>query len=108
MKPRLMGSHRRTYDAIFRHPAARNLQWRNVRAMRANKWKSVGIKPRVATVEAEEGTTDETSADALDLEQIARDEIARLIEAKYSGQRRGRMPAASDMAPTEGVPCGPG
>jgi restriction system protein len=56
-----------------------------VRAMRANKWKSVGIKPQVATVEAEEGTTDETSADALDLEQIARDEIARLIEARYSG-----------------------
>jgi len=33
MKPQLMGAHRRTYDAIFRHPAARNLQWRNVRSM---------------------------------------------------------------------------
>ena len=33
MEPQLMGSHRKTYDAIFRHPAAHNLQWRNVRSM---------------------------------------------------------------------------
>ena len=30
MKPQLSGSHRRTYDAIFRHPAARNLGWRDL------------------------------------------------------------------------------
>jgi len=33
MNPHLSGSHRRTYDAIFRHPAARNLGWRDVRSM---------------------------------------------------------------------------
>jgi hypothetical protein len=33
MKPQLSGSHRRTYDSIFRHPAARNLGWRDVRSM---------------------------------------------------------------------------
>ena len=33
MKPHLSGSHRRTYDAIFRHPAARNLGWRDVRSL---------------------------------------------------------------------------
>lgn len=33
MKHQLSGSHRRTYEAIFRHPAARNLSWRDVRSM---------------------------------------------------------------------------
>ena len=33
MKPQLSGSHRRTYDGIFRHPAARNLGWREVRSL---------------------------------------------------------------------------
>ncbi len=29
----LTGSHRRTYEAIFRHPAVHNLAWRDVRAL---------------------------------------------------------------------------
>jgi len=33
MKPRLKGSQRRTYVAIFRHPMAHNLAWRDVRSM---------------------------------------------------------------------------
>ena len=33
MRPQLSGSHRRTYEGIFRHPAARNLGWRDVRSM---------------------------------------------------------------------------
>jgi len=33
MKPQLSGAHRRTYDSIFRHPAARNLGRRDVRSM---------------------------------------------------------------------------
>ncbi|HEX4795395.1 MAG TPA: hypothetical protein VH370_16485 [Humisphaera sp.] len=33
MKPKLSGSHRTTYDAIFRHPAAHNLHWRDVRSL---------------------------------------------------------------------------
>ena len=31
--PALTASHRRTYAAIFRHPAAHNLAWRDVRAL---------------------------------------------------------------------------
>ena len=33
MKPPLTKSHQGTYDAIFRHPVAHNLQWRDVRSM---------------------------------------------------------------------------
>jgi hypothetical protein len=33
MKPELSGSHRKTYDGIFRHPVARNLDWRDVRSL---------------------------------------------------------------------------
>jgi len=35
MDPQLMGSHRSTYDAVFQHPVARNLQWRDVHSMLA-------------------------------------------------------------------------
>lgn len=33
MNGQLSGSHRNTDDAVFRHPAARNLAWRDVRSM---------------------------------------------------------------------------
>lgn len=33
MDTEALGPHRTTYEAIFRHPVARDLQWRNVRAM---------------------------------------------------------------------------
>jgi hypothetical protein len=33
MDAQLQGSHRATYDAIFQHPVARNLIWRDVRSM---------------------------------------------------------------------------
>lgn len=35
MESQLTGSHRSTYDAMFQHPVARNLHWREVRAMLA-------------------------------------------------------------------------
>ena len=35
MKPQLSGAHQSTYDAIFHHPVAHNLQWREVRSMLA-------------------------------------------------------------------------
>jgi len=54
-----------------------------VRAMQTNDWKSVGIKPKPPT--DEEGTTDEETGADFDLEQTARDQIARLIYSKYSG-----------------------
>ncbi|HEY8747145.1 MAG TPA: hypothetical protein VIM11_04175 [Tepidisphaeraceae bacterium] len=33
METQTLGTHQSTYDAIFRHPIARNLQWRDVRSM---------------------------------------------------------------------------
>lgn len=33
MKPDLRGPNQVTYDAVFQHPVARNLEWREVRAM---------------------------------------------------------------------------
>jgi len=33
METQLTGSHQTTYDAVFQHPIARNLAWRDVRAM---------------------------------------------------------------------------
>jgi hypothetical protein len=33
MQTQLHGAHRRTFDAIFQHPIARNLSWREVRSM---------------------------------------------------------------------------
>ena len=35
MDTQMLGSHRSTYEAVFRHPVARNLQWRDVRSMLA-------------------------------------------------------------------------
>lgn len=56
-----------------------------VRAMRANGWKSAGIKPRIVGPGTdEEDSTDEAAPAHLDLEQIARDEIARLIYSKFA------------------------
>src|SRR3954463_3616579 len=33
MESNTLGTHQETYDAVFRHPIARNLQWREVRSM---------------------------------------------------------------------------
>jgi hypothetical protein len=33
MQTQLTGADRATYDAVFRHPVARNLAWRDVRSM---------------------------------------------------------------------------
>jgi len=33
MEEHSLGSHQKTYDAVFQHPIARNLQWRDVRSM---------------------------------------------------------------------------
>lgn len=57
-----------------------------VRAMKTNDWKSTGAKPRVvANDDKDDEATDEITAGDLDLEQIARDQIARHIYAKYAG-----------------------
>ncbi|XHC25659.1 restriction endonuclease [Phycisphaerales bacterium ac7] len=57
-----------------------------VRAMKTNGWKSVGTKPKPTVAPAEdEVATDEESGTEFDLEQIARDQIARTIYAQYKG-----------------------
>jgi hypothetical protein len=33
MEPQLTRTHRRTYETVFRHPAAHNLEWRDLRAL---------------------------------------------------------------------------
>jgi hypothetical protein len=33
MQPELTRTHRRTYETVFRHPAAHNLEWRDLRAL---------------------------------------------------------------------------
>lgn len=54
-----------------------------VRAMQGNKWRSVGI--RVKPVVDNDGTTDEERSGDFDIEQVARDQIARLIFSKFNG-----------------------
>ena len=64
----------------------RNDSESRVRAMRANGWDAVETKPRVQTPDDEvEEATDESTEPDLDLEQIGRDHIARLIYSKYAG-----------------------
>lgn len=57
-----------------------------IRAMKTNGWKSVGVKAK-PSVEPndDEIATDEDSTTEFDLEQIARDQIARTIYAQYKG-----------------------
>lgn len=63
----------------------RNDAEQRVRAMQANGWSAVGAKPRIVDItEDADESTDEGSDVALDLEQIARDQIARQIYAQYA------------------------
>jgi len=54
-----------------------------IRAMQSNGWKSVGIKLKAGT--EDENATDEDASGDFDLEQMARDQIARLVFSKYKG-----------------------
>lgn len=58
-----------------------------IRAMKTNNWKSVGIsvKPDSSHKDDDDIVTDEQSTADFDLEQIARDQIARTIYAQYKG-----------------------
>jgi restriction system protein len=55
-----------------------------VRAMQLNHWKSAGIDAKLG-IEIDEDDAGSGTAVNLDLEQIARDQIARLIYSKYAG-----------------------
>lgn len=56
-----------------------------IRGMQANDWKSAGVLPRLVDNHDDYVATDEETSSDYDLEQIARDQIARLIYAKYKG-----------------------
>ncbi len=64
-----------TICEIKRHDAEQR-----VRAMQKNSWKAAPIVPRPST-----GDNGEPSIDEIDLEQIARDQIARLISSRFAG-----------------------
>jgi len=57
-----------------------------VRAMKSNGWRATNAKPKAARVADDEEPADATETGELDLEQIARDQIARLIYSKYAGR----------------------
>lgn len=59
----------------------RNDAEKRIRAMQTNNWRSVDVKPLVSP-EVEELIDTEKD---IDLEQIARDQVARMIAAKFSG-----------------------
>ena len=44
MNTKLSRSHRHTYDAVFQHPVARNLDWKDVRSMLA-RWRMSPRRP---------------------------------------------------------------
>lgn len=56
-----------------------------VRAMKANGWKSTDAKARPGAAPDVDEVTDEIASADLDLEQIARDQIARQIYSKHAG-----------------------
>jgi len=62
---------------------SRNDAEKRVRAMQSNGWKSVGIKLKPG--KDDEAAGDDGSGSDIDIEQIARDQIARLIISKYNG-----------------------
>lgn len=63
----------------------RNDAENRVRAMQTNDWKSTGAKPRLITNgEDEQEATDESTTLDIDLEQVARDQIARQVYAQYA------------------------
>ncbi len=63
----------------------RNAAEARIRAMRAQGWKSAGIQKTAPDLADE--AVDEELADTYDLEQTARDHIARLLYSKFSGHR---------------------
>lgn len=63
----------------------RNDAENRVRTMKTNGWKAIGAKPRiVSNGDDDQDATDEATTADLDLEQIARDQIARQMYAQYA------------------------
>ena len=63
----------------------RNDAENRVRTMKTNGWKAIGAKPRIiSNGDDDQDATDEATTADLDLEQIARDQIARQMYAQYA------------------------
>jgi len=45
MTAQTLGNHQSTYDAVFRHPISRNLQWREVQSMLTALAEDVQVEP---------------------------------------------------------------
>lgn len=56
-----------------------------VRAMQSNGWKSAGIKPTKSYVDPSDDADSSLEGEEFDLEQVARDQIARTIYSKFKG-----------------------
>src|SRR4051794_11475500 len=96
MNPQPTGSHRGTYDAVFRHPVARNLQWRDV-------WSMLGS---VADAVQEHNGTLKISRNGLTLvlhrprgKDLA--DLKELTQVRHFLERSGAAPPP--VAPAEGV-----
>ncbi len=86
-----------------------------VRGMQSHGWRAVGTKPRTATAgDDTDEATDETTVADLDLEQIARDQIARQIYSSFAGhaleniveailKAKGFTTHHSDKGPDKGI-----
>ncbi len=95
MTPLLTGSHRSTYEAIFQHPAARNLHWRDVRSM---------LAALAEVAEEPNGNLKVTRGEQTLVLHPARDknvaEIEELMEIRHFLERSG---AASPDSVAEGT-----
>ena len=63
----------------------RNDAENRVRTMQKNNWKSTGIKPVTSYSDNEDDEDESSTGEEFDLEQIARDQIARTIYSQFKG-----------------------
>ena len=95
MTTQLITSHRSTYDAIFQHPAARNLHWRDVRSL---------LAALAEVVDASNGSMKVTRGEQTLILHPARDkdvaEVKELMEIRHFLERTG---ADSPVVAAEGA-----
>jgi hypothetical protein len=93
MSPQLTSAHLAAYKAVFQHPATRNLDWRDVRAM---------LAALADAAEEPNGNLKVTRGDQTLVLRPSRDKdvgIEELMEIRHFLERSG-------AAPSEGVPQG--
>ena len=95
MEPKMLGTHQGTYDAVFQHPIARNLQWHDVKSMLVH-WPR---KPRNTTAIS---NTPATARNATVHPPRRKDfsDVEELMQIRHFLERSG---APSQEAVAEGV-----